>query len=143
MKNNENSTIIHASCVSIKGKAVLIMGDSGSGKSDLALRFIDEGATLVSDDYVQIALNGKDLLANPAPNISGLLEVRGIGLLSLPFISNIAIKLVVNLVNHEQIERMPEPKFFSCLEQEVPLLSLNSFDASATAKIRLALSKIE
>lgn len=143
MKNNENSTIIHAGCVSIAGKAVLIMGESGSGKSDLSLRLIDGGAALVSDDYTQVTRDGENLWASPAPNIHGLLEVRGVGLLSLPFIKNAPLNLAVKLVSRDQVERLPGPQFFSCLEQELPLLSLHSFDASTSAKIRLALSKIE
>jgi len=143
MKNNENSTIIHATSVAISGKAVLLMGVSGSGKSDLALRLIDQGADLICDDYTQINLKDGDLFVTQAPNISGLLEVRGIGLLTLPFVSSAPLKLVVYLVQQDKIERLPDPKFFDCLGQKLLLLSLHSFDASTPAKIRLILSQIE
>ncbi len=119
------------------------MGESGSGKSDLALRLIDNGATLVSDDYTQIILGNGKLLANPAPNISGLLEVRGVGLLTMEFISNAQLALAVQLVPRSSTERLPEAQFFGCLGLELPLLSLHSFDSSTSAKIRIALSQIE
>jgi len=119
------------------------MGESGSGKSDLALRLIDNGATLVSDDYTQIILGNGKLLANPAPNISGLLEVRGVGLLTMEFISNAQLALAVQLVPRSSTERLPEAQFFGCLGLELPLLSLHSFDSSTPAKIHIALSQIE
>jgi serine kinase of HPr protein (carbohydrate metabolism regulator) len=142
MKNNENSTIIHATSVAIAGKGVIFMGPSGSGKSDLALRLIDQGAKLICDDYTQVTVEDEELLATQAPNISGLLEVRGAGLLNLPFASNVPLKLAVNLVQRDKIERLPEPQFFDCLGQKLPLLSLHSFDPSTPAKIRLVLSQI-
>lgn len=119
------------------------MGASGSGKSDLALRLIDHGASLVCDDYTQINLKDGHLFVTQAPNINGLLEVRGIGLLTLPFVSSVPLKLVVDLVQQDKIERLPELQFFDCLGQKLPLLSLHSFDASTPAKIRLILSQIE
>ena len=74
-----SSETLHASTVSIKGRAVLIEGPSGSGKSDLALRLIDRGATLVSDDYTIVRRIDGNLIASAPPNIAGLCEVRGCG----------------------------------------------------------------
>ena len=136
-------SIIHASCVSVNNKAILLLGYSGSGKSDLALRLIDSGAQLVSDDYVEIKLDKNKLIASPPEKLEGLIEARGIGILTLPFIRYIELKLAVNLVAREKIERMPEPQFFDCLEHKLPLLSLHAFDASTPAKIRFFINEIK
>lgn len=127
---------LHASCVSIGGVGVLLLGDSGSGKSDLALRLIDTGAQLVSDDQVRMHKAGDVLLASPPEKIAGLLEARGVGILTLPYTPSATVKLAVGLVPRQQVERLPEPAFFDCLGCQLPLLLLNAFDASTVAKIR-------
>jgi serine kinase of HPr protein (carbohydrate metabolism regulator) len=127
---------LHAGCVSIDGAGVLLLGDSGSGKSDLALRLIDAGAQLVSDDQVRLRTQNTELLASPPEKIAGLLEARGVGILTLPYASSAIVKLAVRLVPRPQVERLPEPAFFDCLGCQLPLLSLNAFDASTVAKIR-------
>ena len=73
-----------ASCVAIGGRAVLIEGPPGSGKSSLALALIDRGATLVGDDGVLLEARDGRLWALPPPNIAGLLEIRNVGLATLP-----------------------------------------------------------
>ena len=70
---------VHASTVALDGRAVVIMGPSGSGKSDLALRLLDRGFTLVSDDQTVVKKNGDRLVASAPPTIAGKLEIRGIG----------------------------------------------------------------
>src|SRR3546814_10443620 len=70
---------IHASCVALDGRAILLMGNSGSGKSDLSLRLIDRGWSLVADDYVCLLPSGGKLLAKPPPNIAGRIEVSNVG----------------------------------------------------------------
>mgnify|MGYP001290723646 CR=1 FL=1 len=135
-------SIIHASCVSVNNKAILLLGDSGSGKSDLALRMIDSGALLVADDYVEIKTDKNRLIASPPKRLEGLIEARGVGILTLPFIRDIEVKLAVNLVAREKIERMPEQQFFDCLEHKLPLLSLHAFDASTPAKIRFFIDNL-
>jgi len=132
-------TLLHATCVSLDGKGVLLLGKSGSGKSDLGLRLIDAGAQLVSDDQVEIKSSKSRLLASPPAKICGMLEVRGVGILHMSYVSNIPIALAVKLVGRKAIERMPEQKFFDCLEQKVQLVSLHAFDDSTVAKIRAAL----
>lgn len=86
-----------ATCVAIGGRGLLIEGAPGSGKSSLALALIDRGAVLVGDDGVSLALDGGRLLASPAPNIEGLLEVRGLGLLPFPTVSDVPVALVLRL----------------------------------------------
>jgi HPr Serine kinase C-terminal domain len=91
------SLLHRASCVAIQGRAVLIEGAPGSGKSSLALALIDRGAVLVGDDGVRLeALDGR-LIANPPPNIAGLIEVRNIGLLEYPVVSALPVALTLRL----------------------------------------------
>lgn len=86
-----------ASCVAISGRALLIEGAPGSGKSSLALALIDRGAVLIGDDGVMLeAVDGR-LMASPHPNIAGLLEVRNLGLIAYPVAENIPVALVIAL----------------------------------------------
>lgn len=89
-----------ASCVAIRGRAVLIEGPPGSGKSSLALALIDRGAVLVGDDGVQIAARGGIVRASPHPNIAGKLEVRNVGLLDMPTVGDVPVALVLKLDPH-------------------------------------------
>lgn len=75
--------IYPASCISIGGAALLISGESGIGKSELALALIDRGAQLISDDHTALRLENGRIVASSAPNISGLLEVRNLGLVQM------------------------------------------------------------
>jgi hypothetical protein len=91
------SLLHRASCVAIQGRAVLIEGAPGSGKSSLALALIDRGAVLVGDDGVRLeGLDGR-LIASPPPNIAGLIEVRNIGLLEYPVVSAVPVALTLRL----------------------------------------------
>ena len=91
-------TLLHrASCVAIAGRAILIEGAPGSGKSSLALALIDRGAVLIGDDGVTLKVRGGKLYASPPPNIAGLLEVRNLGLLEFPTVADLPIALVVRL----------------------------------------------
>jgi len=130
------NALMHASCVSIEGKGVLLLGPSGAGKSDLALRLIDAGALLVADDQVALSAEDGALLASPPPRIQGRIELRGIGISEMDFKSNVRVLLVVQLEPREAVERMPEHAFFDCMGVSVPLLLLHAFDSSTEAKIR-------
>ena len=91
-------TQVHqATCVAINGRAVLIEGAPGSGKSSLALTLIDRGAVLIGDDGVALEPRGGRLYASPPPNIAGLLEVRNLGLLEFPTVGDVPVALVVRL----------------------------------------------
>ena len=85
-----------SSCVAIDGRGLLIEGPSGSGKSSLALALVDRGATLVSDDIVTLAGDGGQLIASPAPNIKGKLEIRNLGIVEMPA-SSAPIAIVIRL----------------------------------------------
>jgi serine kinase of HPr protein (carbohydrate metabolism regulator) len=134
---------LHATCVSIHGKGVVLLGDSGCGKSDLALRLIEGGAVLVADDRVEITRHEEHLLAAPPDRLRGLIEARGVDILTLPYLESAPLSLAVSLVPRESVERLPEPKFWSCLDLQLPLLSLHPFDGSTCAKIRLVLQQKE
>ena len=135
-----NEHILHGSCVALGDKAVLLLGHSGVGKSDLALRLVDAGAQLVADDQVAVVCEGDDLFASPAPRLEGLLEARGLGVMTLPYQSHVKLVLAVALVPREEVERMPHAQFYGCAGQQLPLLSLHAFDRGTEAKIRLALA---
>lgn len=133
-------TAIHASCVAIGGRGLLLMGASGSGKSDLALRLIDRGATLVSDDYTALSARAGRLFAAPPTNIAGLIEVRHIGIVNLPYVIDVPIALVAVL--DEKPERMPDyPLPLDLLGIAVPRVALAGHDASAPIKAEIALRR--
>ncbi len=134
---------VHASCVAIDGLGVLIRGVPGSGKSDLAARLIDQGGRLVADDRVDLAARDGALVASAPAAIAGLLEVRGIGVLRIPHLTEAAIGLVIDMVGGDDVERVPEPAFCDYMGVAVPLLRLWPFEPSAAAKIRFAVAALK
>ena len=133
-----SSETLHASCVAIGGRAVLIEGLSGSGKSDLALRLIDRGAALVSDDYTIVRRNAGTLTASAPPNITGLIEVRGIGLVAMPFESDVPVALIISI--SDNIERLPDDSNVRLIAGiSVPLGLVKPLEASAPIKVELML----
>ena len=86
-----------ASCIAIAGRAVLIEGPPGAGKSSLALALIDRGAVLVGDDGVWLERDGTRVVASPVPETAGLLEVRGLGLVTMPVLAAVPVALVIAL----------------------------------------------
>ena len=133
-------TLVHGTCVDVGGTAVLLRGVSGSGKSDLALRLIDEGARLIADDQVAVVASGGALIATAPPAIAGQIEVRGVGLLAVPTAASGRIGLVIDLVAPQAIERLPRAEATEIAGVSVPRLALAPFEASAAAKVRLAAS---
>lgn len=128
---------VHATTIAIGTRAVLIEGPSGAGKSDLALRLIDRGAVLVADDRTVLSRAGNRLVASPPDTIAGLIEVRGVGVVSLPYVGAARVVLAVDL--SAMVERMPEPASRTFLEVAVPLVALDPFAASAPLKVELAM----
>ena len=98
-------TLHQASCVALRGRAVLIEGPPGSGKSSLALALIDRGAVLVGDDGVALEARGEHAWAVPPPRIEGLLEVRNVGLIAMP-VTEAPVALVITL--DYEAPRLPE-----------------------------------
>lgn len=132
-------TTVHATCVSIAGHGVLLRAPSGGGKSDLALRLIDGGALLVGDDYCAVVAAGDGtLVASAGPGLTGLLEVRGLGIMRLPYRAEAVVRLVVDLVAGATVERLPDPAATEVAGVRLPLVALDPFEASAPAKVRLA-----
>jgi serine kinase of HPr protein (carbohydrate metabolism regulator) len=133
-----SSETVHASCVSIGGRAVLIEGSSGSGKSDLALRLIDRGAVLVSDDYTVVRRSAGALSAVAPPNIAGLIEVRGIGLVPMPFESDVPVALIVSITG--TVDRLPDDDSARLIAGiSVPMCLIAPLEASAPVKVELML----
>jgi serine kinase of HPr protein (carbohydrate metabolism regulator) len=132
---------LHASCVAIDGRSVVICGPSGSGKSDLALRLIDRGFTLVSDDRTILRKEDGKLLAAAPDTIRGKLEVRGIGIVDMPEVQDVAVALVVELTS--DIERLPDDnRERLILGSGIPLIDVDAKTASAPSKVILALDRL-
>ncbi len=132
-------TLVHGTCVAIQGRGVLLRGPSGGGKSDLALRLIDGGALLVADDQTRLERHGQSLIASPPETIAGMLEVRGLGLVRLPYLERVPLDLVIDLVTPSEVERLPEPNALELLGLAIRHLHLAPLEASAAAKVRLAM----
>jgi serine kinase of HPr protein (carbohydrate metabolism regulator) len=132
---------LHASTVAIGGRAVLITGASGSGKSDLALRLLDRGFTLVSDDQTILKRDGDRLLATAPPNIAGKMEVRGVGIVEMKNLSDVPAALIVELTS--DIQRIPDDsRERPILGVKLPIVSIDAMPASAPSKVALALDRM-
>jgi serine kinase of HPr protein (carbohydrate metabolism regulator) len=135
-----SSETVRGTSVAIGGRAVLIEGQSGSGKSDLALRLIDRGAILISDDYTVLVRDKQGLNARPAANIAGRIEVRGVGIVAMPHAETAPLGLVVRLV--EKPERLPvDDAARRIAGVEIPEIALNALEPSAPIKVELALDR--
>ena len=137
MSQRLSSEMVHATTVAKDGRGVVIAGRSGSGKSDLALRLIDRGFMLVSDDQTLISKSDGVLMASAPATIRGKIEVRGIGILKLPNADSAAVSLWVDLAN--EIKRLPDGEQHRILGVDVPQISLDAMTASAPIKVELAL----
>ncbi|MES2135632.1 MAG: HPr kinase/phosphatase C-terminal domain-containing protein [Pseudomonadota bacterium] len=132
---------VHASTVAMDGRAVLITGPSGSGKSDLTLRLLDRGFILVSDDQTVVKRDGDRLLASAPPTIAGKLEIRGIGIVDMDRVENMPVGLVVELTS--EIQRLPDDsRERPILGVRLPLISIDAMAASAASKVALALDRM-
>jgi serine kinase of HPr protein (carbohydrate metabolism regulator) len=125
--------------VALDGRAVLLRGASGAGKSDLALRLIDAGACLVADDQSELARAGDGIVVRAPPAIAGLIEVRGIGIIRVKPVAEAPLSLVADLVPPDAIDRIPSARLERILGLDFPLIAVAPFEASAPAKLRLAL----
>lgn len=131
----------HASTIAIDGQAILITGVSGSGKSDLALRLIDRGARLVSDDYTQITRTDAGLIASAPSRLKGKIEVRGIGIIDCEAIDQAHIALLVRL--GPLPERLPDEDECEIVAGcAIPAITIAPFEASAPIKIEWALRRL-
>jgi HPr kinase/phosphorylase len=138
-RSRAHATSVHGTCVAFGARGVLIRGRSGSGKSDLALRLVADGARLVADDQVLIGKTGRDLVARAPKTIRGVMEVRGVGIVRVPTSASARLRLVVDLVPSHAVPRLPDPHWEEIAGVRVPSVALASFEASAPLKVRLAL----
>jgi serine kinase of HPr protein (carbohydrate metabolism regulator) len=132
---------VHASSVAKDGRAVLITGPSGSGKSDLTLRLLDRGFALVSDDQTIVKKDSSRLLASAPATIAGKLEIRGIGIIEMERVENVPVALIVELTS--DIQRLPDDsRERPILGVAVPLITIDAMTASAASKVAFALERM-
>jgi len=140
-KSRLSSETLHASTVALDGRAVMIFGPSGSGKSDLALRLLDRGFILVSDDQTIVRRDGERVVASAPPPIAGKLEVRGVGIFAMDHVSDVPVALLVELTS--DIQRLPDDsRERPILGVPLPLISIDAMAASAASKAALALDRL-
>lgn len=140
---NEASGIVMYGCVvALDGWGVLLRGKSGSGKSDLALRLIGDGAMLVADDQIRLILSEGLVHASAPEAIAGLLEVRGVGIVPMASRKQAPLALIVDLVPREEVPRLPDARTETILGLDLPVLDLDPFEASAVQKVKVALRSL-
>jgi serine kinase of HPr protein (carbohydrate metabolism regulator) len=130
--------LMHGTTIAIDGRGILLCGASGAGKSDLALRMIEAGAELVADDQTALSVEAGTLYAQAPDALQGLLEVRGVGILTLPFRQKVALALIATLTN-DPIDRLPDHAQDSIEGVTLPSMALSPFEASAPIKLKFAL----
>lgn len=145
-----DSRLIHATCITLGEHGVLLTGAPGSGKSDLALRLIDQAgcgtggepmhARLVADDQVIVQRKDKQLLGAPPPRLAGLLEIRGLGIVTLQHEQRCVLHLAVRLGDAIEFERLPDlsRSVFTVLGLDLPEITVDAWAASAPARVRSA-----
>mgnify|MGYP002777829288 CR=1 FL=1 len=119
---------------------MVIEGPSGAGKSDLALRLIDRGAALVSDDRTRLTREGDALVAHAPAAMAGRIEVRGLGIAATPHVAAAPVALLIRLGTEE---RLPERRVRHIADVAVPELTVDPFRASAPIKVEWALRQPE
>ena len=146
--------LIHATCLALGEDGVLLLGDPGAGKSDLALRLIDGAGTglsgvarsarLVADDQVAVRKSGGALIASAPPSLHGKLEIRGLGIAEVPARADVPLRLAVRLTPAAEIERMPDlaRARMEILGIGIPLVLIDPSQPSAAARIRAALDHL-
>ena len=134
-----DTILVQASAVAIDGRALLIEGAPGAGKSSLALALIDRGAELIGDDGVQLQRVQQSILAKPPPNIAGKLEIRGVGIVDLPVVAA-PVALILSLT--EDAPRFPDPiQHRPVLGVAIPVLQFRAGDAVQALRAEWALKQ--
>lgn len=133
---------ISGSAIAIEKDAILIVGASGSGKSDLALRLIDRGAKLIADDLIAITGDHNHPIAMQSTHHINAIEIRGVGIIPMECVNKIPLKLVVRL--SPVYERAPEPlPLVNYGHYNIPCLKIAPFEISAPIKIEQTLINLE
>ena len=142
-----DTLLINGTALAVGNSAVLLRGPSGSGKSDLALRCLfmppatikGEAVRLISDDYILLSRLNDRVVASAPQTIRGQIEVRGLGLYSMPTLDSVDLVLVADLVQRDEVERMPDPlPYEEFLGLAVPVVKMAPFEASAAHKLMMA-----
>jgi serine kinase of HPr protein (carbohydrate metabolism regulator) len=141
---------VHGTAIALGASAVLIRGAPGSGKSDLALRCLAMAPTalipsptmLIADDRVELKRAQGRLTASAPASIRGRIEVRGLGIVTVPYAASATLALIADLVDSDRIERLPDPApQTEILGVQLPLLRIAPFEAAAPVKLLLALAQ--
>lgn len=142
----------HGTLIAANGKGILLLGPSGAGKSDLAFRFISTPSyskstikpMLVADDQVELYEENRQIWGQPPKALKGLLEVRHLGIQTVPFLDKCPISLVIQLQNYQEIERYPDNSLeYEILEDvNLPMVQIDPFEASAMNKLDLIFSQL-
>lgn len=140
---------VHATAIAVDGRAILIRGPSGSGKSDLAFRclalspsaLVPAPVRLVADDQVLLRRDGLSIIASSPATLTGKIELRGVGILDVGAAGEASIALVADIVPSETIERYPDPwPVTRLLGLDVPVLGICAYESSAPLKLLAALT---
>lgn len=130
---------LHATCIALAGRGVLLCGAPGSGKSDLALRMIDRGALLVADDITVVAADAGRLIGRAPEGFAGLIEMRGVGIVARPHTAAAPIVLVVQL--DAPVDRLPDGPVMRAISGIVlPHFALAGLEPSAPLKLEALVS---
>lgn len=130
---------IHGTSIFYRGKGVLLLGEAGSGKSDLALRLIDLGAILIADDQTILTLKNDIIILTCPPTIKSKFEIRGIGIVEVPSIKSCQLDVVFQLKSYNEIQRFPDNSQITFFEQKTPYYEIDPFELSVIAKINFLL----
>tara|TARA_B100002051_G_scaffold208872_1_gene200247 strand:+ start:162 stop:593 length:432 start_codon:yes stop_codon:yes gene_type:complete len=125
------SLIMHASCVDVNGSGVLIVGRSGSGKSSLAINLLALGSKLVADDRCELIRKKNGFRISKPASLPKSIEIRGVGLVSVPMVNETSLDWVVNMDEVEK-ERMPNPRFTEIGGFRVPTVFGKEMDGLAS-----------
>ena len=134
---DSHTLLMHATCVWLAGRGILLRGQPGAGKSDLALRLMGGGGMLVADDQVALRAWPGWLEATAPAVLAGLIEVRGAGVVRVPYRRKARIDLLVDLMAAGDVPRLPEREHEVVAGVGIPRYRLDLFEASAVAKLRM------
>ena len=138
--------ILHAGLIAqrLQGawRGALVLGEAGAGKSDLMLRALGLGFRLVADDRTLVWRSGEGLFGRAHERLSGLIEIRGAGVLAEPALPMAGIGLIVRCEAPGDLERLPDPEAESLAGVSIPVLRLHALEASSPAKLGRALKRL-